>query len=194
MPASKKAEKIREYFPVIGKIKDPKLQEAIVSIWVKVWEESTWEDLRECPFNPEFPDISLISHVNCVTELVLAAADILEAHNPELSLDRDLLIAGALLHDVSKAVEIKKGDRGVPQFSELTKMMPHAVYGAHLAMAYGLSSLVANMILAHTRLTGALPQSPEAVLLHYLDYGMADVLRAQRKLKLILDGGPTYGR
>lgn len=194
MNESIKAKKIRECFPIIEKITDPKLQEDIIRIWSRVWEESTWKDLEKCPFNPAFPDISLISHVNCVVELVLGAAETLERHYPELLIDRDFLITGALLHDVSKTVEIESDDKGAPQFSELTKMMPHAVYGAHLAMAHGLSSRVANIILSHTRLTGALPQSVEAVLLHYQDYGMADVLRANRNLKLIMDGGPTYGK
>ncbi|RKY00757.1 MAG: hypothetical protein DRP55_05290, partial [Spirochaetes bacterium] len=191
MTKGEKIEKIKEYFPEVEKIKDLKFKNAVIDIWVRVWEESTWDDLNECPFNPAFPDISLISHVNTVLELVMSSAFILEKNYPELKFDQDLLITGVLLHDVSKVVEIKKGDDGKPTFSEMTKVMPHAVYGAHLSMAHGLPLKVANVILSHTRLTGTLPQSKEAVLLHYIDYGMADVLRSNRSLKLLLDGGPT---
>ena len=53
---------------------------------------------------------------------------------------------------------------------------------------------MANIILSHSRLTGAKPATPEAVLLHYLDYGLADVLRAHRRLDLIMLQGPKFGR
>jgi len=115
MTKGEKIEKIKEYFPEVEKIKDLKFKNAVIDIWVRVWEESTWDDLNECPFNPAFPDISLISHVNTVLELVMSSAFILEKNYPELKFDQDLLITGVLLHDVSKVVEIKKGDDGKRQ-------------------------------------------------------------------------------
>jgi len=188
-----KTERIRECFPIISKIQDPELQGAVIRCWIRIWEESEWKDLTQCPFTPPFPDISLVEHIRCVGELVLAAADIMEKHHPELKLDRDYLITGVLLHDLSKMLEIEKSPQGVT-WGKLLKLMPHSVYGAFLAMAEGLPPRVANIILAHTRMTGTLPASPEATLLHYLDYGLADVLRSHRGLNLILDGGPKLGK
>ena len=193
MSPSEKVEKIKQSFPIILKIGDPDLRETVIRCWVKMWEESKWVDLNDCPFTPPFPDISLVHHINCVGELILSAADIMEKHNPELKLDRDYLITGVLLHDLSKMVEIEKGPDGVT-WGELLKLMPHSTYGAFLALAQGLSPRVANIIMAHTRMTGTLPASPEATLLHYLDYGLADVLRANRGINLILDGGPKLGK
>ena len=66
--------------------------------------------------------------------------------------------------------------------------MPHATYGTIVAMAQKLPPRMANIILAHNRWTGTAPASPEAVLLHYLDYGLADILRAVRGLPLIVTG------
>lgn len=186
-------EKIKAAFPYLDKIQSLELQEAIIACWVRVWEESNWDDLRGCPFNPAFPDVPLVDHINCVAELLMTSAEVMERHNEGLVLDRDYLLTGAFLHDLSKMVEIEPGPNG-PGFSALNANMPHATYGAIVAMAQGLDVRVANIILAHTRLTGALPNSPEAVLLHYLDYGLADVLRARQGLKLIMDGGPTYGK
>jgi len=193
MSQSEKVERIKECFPILSKIRDPEMKEAVTRCWLRMWEESTWVDLKDCPFTPPFPDISLVQHINCVGELILAAADILEQHNPELKLDRDYLITGVLLHDLSKMVEIEKTSEGVT-WGKLLKLMPHSAYGAFIALAEGLPPRVANIILAHTRMTGTLPASPEATLLHYLDYGMADVLRANRGLNLILDGGPKLGK
>ncbi|MEW6670916.1 MAG: HD domain-containing protein [Thermodesulfobacteriota bacterium] len=187
MTGTNKAEKIKEYFPLLGKLRDAELRQAIVACWVRIWEESRWPDLRDCPFTPPFPDISLIAHINCIGEMVLAMADILERNNPELKLDRDYLITGVLLHDLSKPVEIEPGTEGYT-WGKIIKLMPHATYGAMVAMAQGLPPRVANIILAHSRWTGASPASPEAVLLHYLDYGLADILRAARGLPLIVTG------
>jgi putative nucleotidyltransferase with HDIG domain len=193
MSQSDKIEKIEEAFPMISKIVDPELKAAVIRCWVRMWEESKWTELKDCPFTPPFPDISLVEHINCVGELILAAADILEKHNSELNLDRDYLIAGVLLHDLSKMVEIEKGPEG-PTWGKLLKLMPHSTYGAYMALSEGLPPRVANIIMAHTRMTGTLPASPEATLLHYLDYGLADVLRANRGITLILDGGPKLGK
>lgn len=183
-----RAAKIKEYFPILSKIEEPSLRETIIQCWVKMWEESAWKDLKDCPFTPPFPDISLIDHINCVGEMALALAEVLEKNNQELKLDRDYLLTGVLLHDLSKLVEIERGPEGYT-WGKMMKLMPHATYGAMVAMAQGLSARVANIILAHSRWTGASPASPEAVLLHYLDYGLADVLRAHRGLPLIVTGG-----
>ncbi len=187
MSSTEKAQKIREYFPILSKIEDASLRDTVIQCWVRIWEESTWKDLKDCPFTPPFPDISIVDHVNCVGEMVLALADILEKNNRELKLDRDYLITGVLLHDLSKPVEIEQGEDGY-SWGKMLKLMPHATYGAMVAMAQGLPPRVANIILSHSLWTGASPASPEAVLLHYLDYGLADVLRAVRGLPLIVTG------
>ncbi len=187
MSSTEKAQKIREYFPIVSKIEDASLRDTVIQCWVRIWEESTWKDLKDCPFTPPFPDISIVDHVNCVGEMVLALADILEKNNRELKLDRDYLITGVLLHDLSKPVEIELGPEGCT-WGKMLKLMPHATYGAMVAMAQGLPPRVANIILSHSLWTGASPASPEAVLLHYLDYGLADVLRAVRGLPLIVTG------
>jgi len=79
------------------------------------------------------------------------------------------------------------------RWGPMLRLMPHSAYGAMVVVAQGLLAKVANIILAHTKLTNTLPASPEATLLHYMDYGLADVLRAHRGAPLILDGGPKPG-
>ena len=128
-----KRRRIEGCFPILSRIEDELRREAVISCWLQVWEESDWNDLEDCPFSPGFPDISLVAHVNCVIDLVLATLEIMDKHNPELRLDRDYLIAGALLHDVSKMVEMEPTAEGARP-SKLCKMMPHSTYGAILAM------------------------------------------------------------
>ena len=193
MTEEQKAQAVALAFPLLAQINDEDLRRRIVACWIRIWGEAPWRELEDCPFNPHFPEVSLVSHINCLCDLVLGCADTLEKHNSGLSLDRDYLLTGVLLHDLSKMVEIEPGPDG-PVFSQLNRRMPHSTYGAMVAMAQGLDSRVANIILSHTKLTGAVPDSPEAVLLHYLDYGMADVLRARDGLPLIMVGGSTFGK
>jgi hypothetical protein len=61
-------------------------------------------------------------------------------------------------------------------------------------MEEGLPKKVVNLILSHTKLTGATPMTNEAVLIHYLDYGMADILRQNRELPLLMSGKNSYGK
>ncbi len=184
---------ILKTFPTLAQLSDEVLRRDIIACWERIWGESPWQNLTDCPVNPNLPDISLVDHINCVGEMILATATSLEKFCPGLKLDRDYLITGVLLHDLSKMVEIRPGEDG-PEFGDLNKHMPHGVYGAFVAMAQGFDTRVANIILSHTRLTGARPDSPEAVLLHYLDYGMADVLRAKDGLPLIMETGSTFGK
>lgn len=188
-----KRKEIQSSFNALVMLKESRLMDTVISCWERIWSESKWDNLTDCPFNPHFPEVSLVNHINCVTDLVMGAADVLEKYNSNLKLDRDYLLTGVLLHDISKMVEIDPGPDG-PIFSEFTRQMPHSTYGAFVAMAQGLGPRVANIILSHTKLTGAVPDSPEAVLLHYLDYGMADVLRAAAGLPLIMVAGPTFGK
>ena len=194
MAIENERERIRCAFPKLSLIEDETLRAKIIDIWVEAWRSSNWEDLEVCPFNPEFPDLSLVGHVNCLADLLPAAVEILGRHYPEVALDNNRLLAGVFLHDISKILEIEPGPDGTPQFTELTRQMPHAVYGAFLALKADLPLDLVNMILAHTRHTGAKPVTGEAVLLHYLDYMLADVLRFGRSLDLIMEGKSRYGR
>ena len=89
MSSSEKIEKIKQSFPIVMKIEDPELRETVIQCWVKMWEESEWEDLNDCPFTPPFPDISLVQHINCVGELILSAADIMEKHHSRTNAERE---------------------------------------------------------------------------------------------------------
>ena len=131
MSPADKVQKIREYFPMLSKIKDPALRDTITRCWVRMWEESHWEELKDCPFTPPFPDISLIEHIHCVGEMVLAMADILERNNRELKFDRDYLITGILLHDLSKLVEIEPGPEGYT-WGKMMKLIASAISSSRM--------------------------------------------------------------
>src|SRR4029077_8393691 len=100
------------------------------------------------------------------------------AHYPEL--DADLLLTGIVLHDIGKIDELRYS-RGI-SYSTEGRLLGHIMIGVSLVrekiraipdFPAPLAVLVEHMILSHhgTREFGspALPQTREAVALHFLD-------------------------
>lgn len=72
--------------------------------------------------------------------------------------------------------------------------MNHAVPAAHMAMQRGLADEIVNVILSHTKPNNTAPMTPEAVVLHYVDYMLADCMRFRRGQGLLMRGDLSYGR
>jgi 3'-5' exoribonuclease len=116
----------------------------------------------------------LIEHVLSVCAMARHAAE----HYPFI--DGDLLLTGAILHDIGKIYELNY-ERGF-SYSDEGQLLGHIQIGLRLVedklrqlpgFPPALRSLVEHMILSHHgRLefgSPKVPQFPEALLLHYLD-------------------------
>ncbi|WP_370683947.1 HD domain-containing protein [Halobacterium hubeiense] len=75
----------------------------------------------------------------------------------DLSLDRDLILAGALGHDISKPLELSPD--GVTEFGQL---VPHPYAAVHILASAGLSAEVQHIALSHSPQTAVTPQNIEA--------------------------------
>ncbi|MHB8413225.1 MAG: 3'-5' exoribonuclease YhaM family protein [Candidatus Acidiferrales bacterium] len=116
----------------------------------------------------------LLEHVLslcCLTEKVAE-------HYPRL--DRDLLIAGAVLHDIGKTEEL--GTKGGFRYTNKGQLVGHVALGLEILNQYiaqvpefpaELKSLIQHLVISHHGEieNGALrePMFPEAIALHYLD-------------------------
>ncbi len=116
----------------------------------------------------------LIEHVLSLCGLARMAAQ----HYPNV--DSDLLITGAILHDIGKIYELEY-ERGF-SYSNEGQLLGHIYIGTRMVAEKvrelpgfppKLHSLVEHMILSHHGQlefgSPKLPQFPEALLLHYLD-------------------------
>src|SRR5215831_924699 len=124
---------------------------------------------------------------------LLGLANTLCAHYPEL--DRDLVITGVILHDVGKTRELRYV-RGIDYTTE-GRLLGHISIGAMLVrkkidaiqgFPEPLAVLVQHLILSHHGSlefgSPALPQTREAVALHFLD----DVDSKMAAMRETLDG------
>ena len=178
------ADEIRALFPELEQIQDPELRDGVIDIWLDLAAETAWERFEDIPKNlKEEKHTTLVGHIQGVTQMALAMADIAESlHGVEV--DRDLLIASCILHDISKPLESapdpggpSTGTRVPPgKITEFGEKIQHAVYGAHKIWAKGLPKAMelAHLVITHTRTSNTRSKSYEAALLFYADWADSD--------------------
>lgn len=164
-------------FPEIDLIRDANLRAAVVKIWERLWEQSEYERVGDVPVSLKIP-YPQVKHAQGVVRAALATADVFEAVHGR-KFDRDVLIAGALLMDVSKLVETRPSGAGYAA-TELGRRLPHATIAAHLALELGVSLAVVHVITAHSPNGGKAPSTPECQLLDWLD--QADISAAGHEI------------
>src|SRR5260370_8271315 len=108
---------IAELFPTLMEIKDESLREKVAAVWNeaittgcggKGW---TFDELRAVKFTLLAGDIDMtfVEHLNSCARQCIAIADVLESSfRCGIPVQRDYLIAGALLADVGKPLEYAK--------------------------------------------------------------------------------------
>ncbi|MDR0708541.1 MAG: HD domain-containing protein [Spirochaetaceae bacterium] len=121
---------------------------------------------KKAPFND-------VDHIRSVTKLCLALHDgLLETEGAAGSIDRDVLIAGALLHDVGNFIEID-WDGKEAFMKPISELCPHPCSGAYLAQKHGLPLPVMHIILAHSVLFSPTGDNAcktrEAMIVKYAD-------------------------
>src|ERR1700720_3972019 len=120
-PAAYGVAKIAQLFPSIRKIKNKALREKVAAVWSeaittgcggKGW---TFAELRAVKFTLLAGDINMtfVEHLNSCARQCIAIADVLEgAFRCGIPIQRDYLIAGALLADVGKPLEFDRDPSG----------------------------------------------------------------------------------
>lgn len=181
-----KKERIRQAIPYIDQIKDERLREQVLQVWVRAWEETCWKDIADVPFDLHVAGCSLVEHTNFVVSSAIAMASI--ARNIwQLEVDTDVLLAGAVLHDVSKVVEQQPEEGKLGKKSPIGENMVHGAYGTHLALDAGLPLSVVHIINCHTPQVSMVPKTLEGILLSHADHAAADLFFLQAGKPLVLD-------
>jgi putative nucleotidyltransferase with HDIG domain len=100
-------------------------------------------------------------------------------------IDFDRLIAGGLLHDVGKLLEIQKDGNGKYIKSHSGKCARHPISGAILASEVGLSEEIVNVIVCHAKEGEGRPQVLETIFVHQADFATFNPLVMMTKENLI---------
>jgi putative nucleotidyltransferase with HDIG domain len=166
-------EELLSIFPEIQEISDKALRDQVLAAWEMATKRGGWvaSDIKRIPFTlVKKVDITFDKHVKAVTRICMSVADIFdEMYQGALKLDRDIILAGALLHDVGKMLEIEEID-GKFQKSANGKLVRHPFSGLAIADACGLPDAVLHIIGTHSKEGDPFKRTPEAIVLNYADF------------------------
>jgi len=170
---------VRESLPELERIKDAELRDKVVEAWALALSQTEFRRIEDVP--PEGNPGEWVlqrgtqaDHIRAVARMAAAMADEVEAVFGSLGIDRDVLIAGGLVHDVGKPYEMDPSNqrrwRSNPAAAGLPALR-HPAYGAHLALTVGLPEAVVHCAGCHS--LGAEGQfvlaGLETVLVQYAD-------------------------
>jgi putative nucleotidyltransferase with HDIG domain len=161
--------------PEISKIDDATLREGCVNVWLDGIYRGGWsseelialpfviEELIDCP-------VTLIEHVHSVTSTAIMLQKQFElAYGEFLHADKDIVIAGALLHDVGKLLEYEKQCNSFG-YSSHAKMLRHPLTGAMIAWQCGLPDKIVHIIATHSFEGAQSAQTLESFIVRNADW------------------------
>jgi putative nucleotidyltransferase with HDIG domain len=157
-------------------IKNQDLKEKVVAVWEEATKRGKWNKLEDIPFTLIFENSGLlVDHTKRITNLVWNVGCVREE-----KLNKDYLIAGALLHDVGKSIEYEFKDGKVVK-SKLGAKMRHPASGAKLAEECGLPTEVVHIIAAHSHEGDTMNRTPEAIIIHHCDFIDFEIKKTVKK-------------
>ena len=172
-------EDLLRVLPEIDLIEGAMLREGVAKTWEDGLSRGGWmpQDIERMPFTlAKTVDINFAQHVRSVTKICLAACETFdEIYQGKLALDHDILLAGALLHDVGKLLEMEESD-GVFHKSAEGRLVRHPFSGVALADANGIPPEVQHIIGTHSKEGDPFKRTPEAVVVHLADFMNFDTI------------------
>jgi putative nucleotidyltransferase with HDIG domain len=163
-------------FPELTWIQDKDLRNKVVNVWKTTADRGKWQRLQEIPFTLIFENSGLlVDHTKRITILVRNVGNTREEH-----LNKDHLIAGALLHDVGKLLEYEMKNGKIMK-SKFGDKMRHPAAGAQVAEECDLPKEVVHIIAAHSHEGDSMNRSPEAIIIHHCDFIDFEIKKSLQK-------------
>ena len=168
---------VLENLPEINEIGNEELRRQVVEAWAFALSQTEFTRIDQIrgsggPHSPPLKDGTQADHLRGVARIAHGIADGLEKVHGEIGLDRDLLWACALCHDVGKPFEFSPRNQARWQNDVGASGHPairHPVYGVHVALTVGLPEAVAHAAGAHSAEGEFVKRSLENTLVHDAD-------------------------
>ena len=167
---------IREIFRgLLPRIGDEALRDKVVMTWTTACAIGGWETVEELNTMPftlltDCHGVNFLEHTIAVTlgAMSLANAQIATYETLPYPIDMDRVVAGGILHDVGKLVEIEQDGEGGFRKSRNGMCARHPISGAILAAQGGLSDEIVNTIACHAKEGDGRPQVIETVFIRII--------------------------
>ncbi len=175
---------VLELLPEINAIHDPDTRAKVVAVWQDALAQGGWTAATlsgmPCSLFAADAGVSFIEHVRTVCQLCLASCDIVQRnYGARVSLDRDSLVAGALLADVGKLIEYECHD-GKYQFSARAKYLRHPFSGVGLGWKHGVPEAALHVVATHSKEGDHVKRSAESIVFHHADFISFDLISKGR--------------
>lgn len=160
---------VRSAFPELAAIEDEQVRTGVLRAWTRTMEKYDVSDLSSLPWFPplqrEFAvtDERLVPHVRDVTNIAISLVETLHERR-DIDLSLDIVIAGAIIHDVSKLAEFD----GMNE-TQIGDLLGHPYFGVYIVEAADLPLELAHIVLSHTSRTNVEPATIEAELVRRAD-------------------------
>jgi len=177
---------VRKELPEVLDIGDGDLRQKVIEAWALCLAHSSFEsiDAIEPAANPGVNRLKKgkqTDHIRGVTRMAVAVADEMCALQPDLKVNKDILIAGALCHDVGKPFEFDPENRKRWEANPYASGLPairHPAFGVHICFTVGLPEEVAHCAAAHGREGDSVVRSLENTIIHSVDKSFWTICQA----------------
>jgi hypothetical protein len=172
---------LMDIIPEFLRIEDESLRARVLAVWQDAMGTGGWEveDLQKMPYTLliEDVDISFPEHVSVVCRLCIAMEEVLrEAYGDRYHIDRDTLIAGALLADVGKLLEFRKVD-GEYRWANMYQYLRHPFTGVGLCFKHNIPEAVMHIVATHSWEGDKFKRRPESIIFHHADFTDFDLTK-----------------
>jgi putative nucleotidyltransferase with HDIG domain len=166
-----------EDLPELADVRDEQLRTRAIEAWALAVAGSSFERISQIPGDGN-PGIMVLKrgtqdlHLRGVAHLAVASVDHFANVFPEASIDRDIVLCGALCHDIGKAWECDPVNqrRWAGDPTQVGKpSLRHPVYGAHICLMAGLPEEIAHIAVAHSPEGDNVKRSLECIVVHQAD-------------------------
>ncbi len=165
---------VKKIWPEIEWIKDNQLREQVTTAWTWAIDQSVLsaDDLETIPFSLLIKDcqVSFMNHKRtCVQLAVDIAKRMQENFGDQITIDMDILIAGAILIDVGKLLEYELVD-GQLRTSAAGTLVRHPFSGVGIAQRFDLPPEVLHIIGTHSKEGDLGHRTVESIIVHHADF------------------------
>lgn len=168
---------VREDLPELAETRDAALRERAIEAWAIALAGSSFQRISEIQ-GAALPEMAVLRrggqdvHLRGVAHLSLVIARHMKSLDPGVDIDEDIVLVGALCHDLGKPYEFDPVHRSRWQADPSRDGFPpmrHTVFGAHIALAAGLPESIAHIALAHSGDGDKIVRSLECSIVHHAD-------------------------
>lgn len=167
-----------EDIPIIEEIKDSSLREKVIDAWALSLQLNDFNRISEMA-GSGMPEAGALGdqsmHINAVAYNSVSIYDNLcKAYKRDLGLDKDMLIACAVCHDIGKPYEYNMSNR--KRWKDDVKRygfpnLRHPAYGVYISITSGLPEEVVNVSGYHSPEGRFIKRSAYGTIVHYADDG-----------------------